>query len=80
LARPPRLSGLPACQAREAAREASGSRWRAGDIKKLIAEAEIIDDLPFVKLEDVLKWKKLCNRGEKDKRDIELIENYLSQK
>lgn len=56
--------------------------WGPGewDIKKLIAEAEIIDDLPFVKLEEVLKWKKLCNRGEKDKRDIELIENYLKSR
>ncbi|MBU4284949.1 hypothetical protein KKF60_00065 [Patescibacteria group bacterium] len=55
--------------------------WHPGDwdINKLIQEAEIIDDLPFVKLEEVLKWKKLYNR-EKDKKDIELIENYLSQK
>lgn len=55
--------------------------WHPGnwDIDKLIQEAEIINDLPFVKLEDVLKWKKLKMR-EKDIKDIELIENYLSQK
>ena len=52
--------------------------WGPGDwdINKLIQEAEIIDDLPFVKLEEVLKWKKLKGR-DKDAKDIELIENYL---
>lgn len=53
-----------------------GEEW---DIKKLINEAETINDLPFVKLEKVLKWKKLIMR-EKDIKDIELIENYLSNK
>lgn len=52
--------------------------WGPGewDIDKLINEAEIIDDLPFVRLEEVLKWKKIYNR-EKDIRDIELIESYF---
>jgi hypothetical protein len=55
--------------------------WHPGDwdINKLIQEAEIIDDLPFVKLEDVLKWKKSKMR-EKDIKDIESIENYFNQK
>ena len=55
--------------------------WHPGDwdINKLIQEAEIIDDLPFVKLEDVLKWKKLKMR-EKDIKDIELIEDYFNKK
>ena len=50
-----------------------GEEW---DIEKLINEAEIINDLPFVKLEKVLKWKKLTMR-EKDIKDIELIENFI---
>lgn len=52
--------------------------WYPGewDIKKLIEEAEIIDGLPFVKLEEVLKWKKLFNR-EKDQKDIKIIEEFL---
>jgi len=55
--------------------------WGPGewDIDKLVQEAETINDLPFVKLEEVLRWKKLYNR-EKDQKDIELIENYLNQK
>lgn len=52
--------------------------WAPGewDEDRLMREAEIIDGLPFVKLEDVLKWKKLSAR-EKDLKDAALIENYL---
>lgn len=52
--------------------------WRPGqwDIGKLIAEEEIIDGLPFVRLERVLEWKRLYGR-EKDLRDIEAIEKSL---
>lgn len=46
------------------------------DIKKLIEGADTIDGLAFVKLEEVLRWKKMMNR-EKDSKDIEVIENYL---
>lgn len=47
--------------------------------EKLIQEADIIDGLPFAKLEEILKWKKEARR-EKDFRDIKLIEIYLSEK
>lgn len=52
--------------------------WEPGqwDIKRLIREAEIIDGLPFVKLEYVIEWKKQNGR-EKDLKDIETIENFL---
>ncbi len=52
--------------------------WGPGkwDIAKLIQESEIINGLPFVKLAEVLKWKKISDR-EKDKKDILFIENYL---
>jgi len=52
--------------------------WKPGewDIEKLIKEAEIIDGLPFVRLEEVAKWKKLFVR-KKDFRDLEIINNYL---
>lgn len=55
--------------------------WNPGkwDTNELIVSAEIIDSLPFVKLEDVLKWKRLMNR-EKDVEDIKLIENYIRNK
>lgn len=52
--------------------------WGPGqwNLNQLIEEAEIIDELPFVKLLTVLKWKKLNGR-EKDLKDIEAIENFL---
>ncbi len=54
--------------------------WKPGDwnIVDLIKNAEIIDELPFVGLNDVIKWKKIYAR-EKDLRDVEIIENYLSK-
>ncbi|MFH1979038.1 MAG: hypothetical protein ABII97_01470 [Patescibacteria group bacterium] len=48
------------------------------DIQKLIDEAEIIDDLPFVRIEEVLKWKKVLAR-EKDLKDIEVVQEYLKK-
>ena len=52
--------------------------WYPGnwDIGQLIREAEMIDALPFVKLETVLKWKKAAAR-ENDLKDIDIIEEYL---
>jgi len=52
--------------------------WKPGrwNIEKLIEESEIIEGLPFVKLERVLEWKKLSSR-EKDLKDIEIIEEFL---
>ena len=54
--------------------------WWPGewDVNKLIEEAEIIDNLPFVQIKEVLRWKELSGR-EKDKKDIELIKNYLNK-
>lgn len=45
-------------------------------IKEMIETAEIINDLPFVKLEHVIEWKKFMGR-DKDKNDLRLIEEYL---
>lgn len=52
--------------------------WGPGEwnIQQLIDDAELIDGLPFVKLESVLKWKKLYGR-EKDLKDVERIEEFL---
>jgi hypothetical protein len=52
--------------------------WKPGewDVDQLIRDAEVIDGLPFVTLESVLKWKRLLGR-EKDIRDIEMIEKFL---
>jgi hypothetical protein len=52
--------------------------WGPGDwnIRELINGSEVIDDLPFVKLEEVLKWKNLLTR-EKDYKDVELITEHI---
>lgn len=55
-----------------------GEQYKA-DTEKLIAEADIIDELPFVRLDELLRWKMAANR-EKDRVDIEIIQNYLLQK
>lgn len=59
------------------------TKWGCGEynpaIDQLIDEAEIMDEIPFVRLEEVLKWKQAFGR-EKDKRDIQLIEDFLSKK
>jgi len=55
--------------------------WKPGiwNIDYLIDDSEIINDLPIVKLSEVIKWKKKKNR-DKDKKDLELINKYLDKK
>lgn len=52
--------------------------WRPWyqDITRFINNAEIIDGLPFVKIEYVLEWKRKFGR-EKDLKDIEITEKFL---
>jgi hypothetical protein len=42
-----------------------------------IKDADILFDHPFIKLEDVIAFKKMLGR-EKDMKDIALIEDFLS--
>jgi len=44
-------------------------------IDQLIQTAEIINDLPFVKLDYVVEWKTNSNRL-KDQKDLNLLINY----
>lgn len=46
------------------------------DITQFIDTAEMTDDLPFVKLEYVLEWKRKFGR-KKDLRDVAVIEDFL---
>jgi len=46
------------------------------DIDKLIKEADIINGIPFIKLQELLIFKKNLARN-KDLEDIKLIEKYL---
>ena len=52
--------------------------WKPGmwNAQQLIDMAEVIDGLPFVRLENVIAWKRLYAR-EKDLKDIAIIENFL---
>jgi len=55
-----------------------GRDWHEGwDVEEMIREAEIIDGLPFVKLEYLIEWKKFYRR-EKDLKDVEMIEKFLN--
>jgi hypothetical protein len=52
--------------------------WGPGewDVGKLIREAEMIEGLPFVRLDEVIAWKTILGR-EKDIKDLQLINSYL---
>ncbi len=54
--------------------------WQPGEwgIAKLIDDAELIDGLPYVRLETVLAWKQRLARP-KDVRDIALIEAFFDK-
>lgn len=48
-------------------------------LESIIADREIIEGFPFMKLSYTLEWKRFWN-SKKDSKDIELIENYLEKK
>lgn len=48
------------------------------DTHAIIARAEIINDIPFQNLHDLLDWKRAMGR-KKDLEDIRLIEVYLGK-
>lgn len=54
--------------------------WNPGewDVTELINTSEIIDEIPFVNRNHLIRWKKLMNR-EKDRADIELIKNHFNK-
>lgn len=54
-----------------------GCRWAVGevDINRLIDTADVIDGLPFVRLEHVTAYKRLASRP-KDREHLRLLEEY----
>lgn len=52
--------------------------YKPEEIERMIREADIIGGLRYVKLEEVISFKKFLNRP-KDQRDIKAIENYLKK-
>jgi len=57
--------------------------WSVNDYEpspeQLMRNADLIDGVPFVRLKDVLQWKRTCRR-EKDLHDVALIEAHLKLK
>jgi hypothetical protein len=49
--------------------------WIGWDVDQMINEADIFDELPFVKLEMMIEWKTLVAR-DKDLIDLKLIEDW----
>lgn len=58
-----------------------GTKWGIGnfDVDELIATAEIVDGLPFVRLEHVISYKQ-TRSSEKDLRHLDALEKFLEQK
>lgn len=54
-------------------------KWKTYQVENedLFKNAEIVDGVPFMKLEEYLRYKR-CLPREKDKRDVKLIEAYLT--
>ncbi|GMR19022.1 MAG: hypothetical protein BMS9Abin34_146 [Patescibacteria group bacterium] len=48
------------------------------DPEELVRSAEIINEIRFVRLEDLKEWKRRMGR-KKDLKDIKLIEDYLEK-
>lgn len=55
-----------------------GESYQA-DVVALIKNADVINGVPFVRLTELVKWKKAAGR-EKDLKDIGLIEHFLDKK
>jgi len=49
------------------------------ELEKIIKRAELIEGLRFVRLDDLIKWKKKMGRS-KDLKDINLVKEYLENK
>lgn len=47
-------------------------------LEQLLESAEFIDGVPFASLDEVRKWKVASGRP-KDKKDIELIDQYIEK-
>ena len=56
------------------------NKWHPGEWNhlQLIQNADVIDGIRFVKLEDVLRYKKILNR-KKDQEHIKILEKYFSK-
>ena len=52
-----------------------GNDWYGKKVADLLKHAQVVDDVPYLSLDDVYEWKKMKGR-EKDLRDLGLISEY----
>lgn len=52
-----------------------GNDWYGKTAEELLQHAQVIDEVPYLSLDDIYSWKKQ-RAQEKDIRDIQLIDNY----
>jgi hypothetical protein len=52
-----------------------GDDWYGKTAEDLLEHAQVIDDVPYLSLDDVYEWKKQKGR-DKDIHDLELIDAY----
>ena len=52
-----------------------GNDWYGKSAEELLRHAQVVDDVPYLSLDDVYEWKKKKGR-EKDVRDLKLIDAY----
>lgn len=55
-----------------------GVHWYGKEVDELLENAQYIDDIPYLNLDDVYDWKKRLGR-EKDLKDLVLIDEYRSR-
>lgn len=55
-----------------------GNDWYGETAQDLLQRAQVIDDVPYLSLNEVYEWKKTKGR-EKDLRDIALIDDFRLQ-
>lgn len=56
-----------------------GVHWYGKKADELLEDAQYIDGVPFLSLDDVYEWKKKLGR-EKDLNDLKLIDGYRANK
>lgn len=55
-----------------------GRIWYGKSVADLLVNAQYVEYVPYLSLEDVYEWKKNLGR-EKDLRDLKLIEDYWAR-
>jgi hypothetical protein len=55
-----------------------GVHWYGKEVDELIKDAQYVEGIPYLGLDDTYEWKKKLGR-EKDLKDLELIDEYRAK-